>query len=861
MENKIISVNVCPDTDEEINENAGVMWEHNATSLVFNIDPAYVNDYKYYIEYRSLIGTKVRTEYLELNTTTNTITYDIPVTMTSLRGVECYFNIVKIDEDVQTVQVIKPKKFYLQFDYSPDTDNSIAKANDFSINALFEAIRLGTFKGDRGEKGEAFTYDDFTQEQLAMLKGEKGESVIVENKIIDALQIDGGVVENFYNSQKADIVSGKYIETGGAVKGQTGYQYFKVRLYSGKKYQINLANTYSIVVFKNDEIGNEVLYSKAISTSKEFEIPEMDEKIVTAYISCLTTQYNNVKGKIIIVEGEEAPAGIEKYKISFPWLTIPKEKEEAIDPIVIEGAKVENYYNPDTADVAEGKYLNYIDGSEKTSTDYLYFKVRLLSGKTYKTNIKNIYSLVIFDNDKIDGTFVYGKLVGTAKEFAIPERNEKVVTAFISCTTANYNNGKVVIVDGENTPTGDEAYKVSFPWLSMPTDEEDGGTEENGTPTNIPAYSIDEAKLKRKMPPYLFDGFECENYFDADYMIANATEDSQKMYYHTPYLYLPEGTYSITNCYSYKFMSKDGTIGTPTLAGNKATTFTITEENPYVSFLILCKIGGVGNPEALRDISVQKGDTATNGVPYKYKLSDKFDITDIVREIANEVKTPYPTHWQGKKYVAIGDSITRGYAPKDENEGITSGTQIANPYSKIVSDNLNMERLNLGEDGSNVRWVLGLNDSHRKQLEQAIASAPDLVTIMLGVNDSGSDADKHSDLGTIDDVYDESNVTFYSGLSEIVNRLQTELPNATIILLSSPKNKFTDNETKQNYFKAVKEVAEKYDVLFYDLYNAGCGFNLNNSVSISNFVLTDVHPNHRAHKIIGSRLTGFIAGH
>ena len=110
MENKIISVNVCPDTDEKINENAGVMWEHNATSLVFNIDPAYVNDYKYYIEYRSLIGTKVRTEYLELNTTTNTITYDIPVTMTSLRGVECYFNVVKIDGDGQTVQVIKPKK-------------------------------------------------------------------------------------------------------------------------------------------------------------------------------------------------------------------------------------------------------------------------------------------------------------------------------------------------------------------------------------------------------------------------------------------------------------------------------------------------------------------------------------------------------------------------------------------------------------------------------------------------------------------------------------------------------------------------------------------------------------------------------
>lgn len=151
MENKIISINISPGNDEEINENAGVMWEHNATSLVFSIDPSYVGDYRYYIEYRSLMGTKVRTEYLELNRENNTVTYDIPVTMTSLRGVECFFNIVKINADGETVQVIKPKKFCLQFDYSPDTDNSLAKVNDFSINALLEAIRTGAFKGEPGD--------------------------------------------------------------------------------------------------------------------------------------------------------------------------------------------------------------------------------------------------------------------------------------------------------------------------------------------------------------------------------------------------------------------------------------------------------------------------------------------------------------------------------------------------------------------------------------------------------------------------------------------------------------------------------------------------------------------------------------
>lgn len=167
METKIISIDISPEATEASTENAGVMWEHNATSLVFNIHNSYIGDYRYYLEYRSLIGTKVRTEYLELDTEAKTVTYNIPITMSSLKGVECYFNIVSIDGDGNTVQVIKPHKFCLQFDYSPDTDNSLAKVNDFSINALLEAIRLGTFKGDKGDKGDTGAKGD---------KGDKGET-------------------------------------------------------------------------------------------------------------------------------------------------------------------------------------------------------------------------------------------------------------------------------------------------------------------------------------------------------------------------------------------------------------------------------------------------------------------------------------------------------------------------------------------------------------------------------------------------------------------------------------------------------------------------------------------------------------
>ena len=706
MENKIISIDITSDTHGEIKENAGVMWEHNATSLKLNLAPECVGDYKYYIEYSSITGKNVRTEYLTLDTETNTILYDIPVEMTSLGSVECYFNIITVDEDGNTVQVVKPRKFCLSFDYSPDTDNTIAEAHDFSINSLLEAIEAGTFKGDKGDKGEPFKYEDFTEEQLASLKGEKGESVIVEQKVIDPVQLDGAVVENFYNPDTADIVEGKFINPvdNGREASNASLMYFKVKLYSGKKYRININTTYSVAVFDTGKVGGKFLYGQLIGNTKAFEIPEMTDKIITAYISCLITQYNNTKGNVIIVEGEDLPTGNEKYKISFPWLSVPENKVE--------------------------------------------------------------------------------------------------------------------------------------------------DDEETETTQTFSAYSVDEVKLKQKMPPYLFDGIECNNYFDVEYMIANSTEDSRnKKYANTPYIYLPSGTYTINECYSYTLMSKDGEKGETV----RAKTFTITEEYPYISFMILCMVSGVYDVNYLRKISVQKGESATANVPSTYKFNEKFNLKGSVKY--------YPTHWQGKKYVAIGDSITFGYNPKDESEGISSGGQMAYPYSRIVAENLNMERFNAGESGANVRCVLGLVDGYDNQVQQAIDFNADLVTVMIGVNDSSAaGTSKYVPLGTVDDVYDESNITFYSGLSEIVSRIQTALPNATIILLSSPKNNATLNQTKQNYFKAVKDVAEKYDVLFCDIHN-GCGFNTNNPTVVRNFVLTDVHPNHRAHKVIGSRLTGFIASH
>ena len=171
-----------------------------------------------------------------------------------------------------------------------------------------------------------------------------------------------------------------------------------------------------------------------------------------------------------------------------------------------------------------------------------------------------------------------------------------------------------------------------------------------------------------------------------------------------------------------------------------------------------------------------------------------------------------------------------------------------------------MELLNPAQSGATVKEALGVGrDTFNNQVEQTINFAPDIVTIMLGVNDAT--ASTKVELGTLEDTYDATNVTFYAGLGEIVNQIQTALPSATIILMSSPKNRVTANMTSY-VCEAVEKVAEKYNVLFCDIYNI-CGFNLDNEAIKNEFgiVAGEVHPNYKAHRVIASRLTGFISSH
>lgn len=541
--------------------------------------------------------------------------------------------------------------------------------------------------------------------------------------------------------------------------------------------------------------------------------------------------YNNFKNGV----DEKASRTLASIPDDYSALNSEVDSLEIIEPIRIMGAVLSNLYNKNTVEIFDGKFINNYDGSVNENSDYLYFKLKLYSGKKYMHNFSVLYGVKVTNDSNQLQTCTVSNDYGW---FEVPALGRKIVDVFISLTknSFDYANGNEIIICGDEEPTGNETNKVYLK----------GYTAEYADKISIKPYQINSVKLLQKMPLYLFDGVEMDNYFDAEYMIANSTEDEKYAnYYHTPYIYLPSGTYTINECYSYTLMSKDGAVGeTVTIgSGYKPATFTVTEDNPYISFMIYC-IGGVKGVEYLRNISIQKGDTAASGVEPKYHL-ENFNMKGYVKY--------FPSHWDGKRYAAIGDSITYGYAPKDDEEGIAEGSKITPNFAEYVADSLNMELLNVAMGGYTVRTTLSNNRIDAIKNENF---TPDVVTILLGANDY-----QQVPLGTIDDVYESyDNCSFYAGMREIVRQVQTEFPLATIVLLGSPKNARFNEETLAGFEQAKKDIANEFDVLYCDLHN-GCGFNINNPDIVDLFRLDDVHPNHRAHKILGSRLTGFIASH
>lgn len=216
--NKTVTVKVDGSLSDEI-YNAGTMYEHNATTLVFEIDAQYISpQHRYYIEFALPTGV-VRTEYLTPNES-NKISFDMPASLTSGMSMLCYFNVVKINETTyETEKLIKAKEIKLCFSPIASCDDTLREEYDFSVNSLLEAVKNGDFKGekgdrglqgikgDKGEKGDKGDKGDTGIQGLRGEKGEQGEKGEKGDKGDNGTPVDATVTET---SQNAVSSSGVY---------------------------------------------------------------------------------------------------------------------------------------------------------------------------------------------------------------------------------------------------------------------------------------------------------------------------------------------------------------------------------------------------------------------------------------------------------------------------------------------------------------------------------------------------------------------------------------------------------------------------------------------------------------------------
>lgn len=215
-----------------------------------------------------------------------------------------------------------------------------------------------------------------------------------------------------------------------------------------------------------------------------------------------------------------------------------------------------------------------------------------------------------------------------------------------------------------------------------------------------------------------------------------------------------------------------------------------------------------------------------------FSYSTSFDnIKTYISDIANELRTNITnveqriTSAKGSKLVAIGDSITYGFIPRNA-PGYPGQL---NSYAALTAEYYNMDFVNCGISGSTVAHVEG-----RSPMCERIADLPDdadIITVMGGTNDIRNGVN----LGTMSDRTSE---TFYGALHVMMSALYEKYMvkqfgqdgKRAKIIICTPIKLLDASSSKQNetdgklvalepWVDAVKEVANYYSFPVLDFYN------------------------------------------
>lgn len=190
-----------------------------------------------------------------------------------------------------------------------------------------------------------------------------------------------------------------------------------------------------------------------------------------------------------------------------------------------------------------------------------------------------------------------------------------------------------------------------------------------------------------------------------------------------------------------------------------------------------------------------------------------------------------------------GDSITDAYRARDNDWNLGIG------YPRLVNAHLGLEEA--GEHEFFNRGISGnrIVDLYARIKRDIINLKPDVMSILIGVNDVWHGLDEKSPNGVDED-------RFYDVYCMLIEDVKKALPNIKIMILEPFVLKASATEGKWDVFKSeveiraqkAREVAQKYDLTFVELQS---GFDTLCEKAPADYWLGDgVHPSANGHEFI-----------
>jgi lysophospholipase L1-like esterase len=202
------------------------------------------------------------------------------------------------------------------------------------------------------------------------------------------------------------------------------------------------------------------------------------------------------------------------------------------------------------------------------------------------------------------------------------------------------------------------------------------------------------------------------------------------------------------------------------------------------------------------------------------------------------------------KLITLGDSITRGTFT---NFGESCPMSVANPnYSAILKTLLNADELVChGLNGISISRTSSVNPEYAMSIECEKLSGADVFIIAGGTNDWATNV-------PLGNENDQTDVSFYGGLSVLYGKVKKQNPNAKIFAVL-PINRQGEKTTKNahglfldEYREAIEKRANSFG--FYVIDGRQIPINPDDEEERKKYILDGLHPNCEAHKLYGEFL-------